>query len=64
MILLYNVKLLITLWVMLSFSEFDFNRSVCIFDAYTYIRLGTYVTGFMKTVLIVTRNEIQFIADY
>ena len=24
----------------------------------------TFVTGFMKTVLIGTRNEIQFIADY
>ena len=27
-------------------------------------RLTIYVTGFTKTVLIGTRNEIQFIADY
>ena len=26
--------------------------------------ISTYVTGFMKTVPIGTRNEIQFIADY
>ena len=26
--------------------------------------IGTYVTGFMKTVPNSTRNEIQFIADY
>ena len=26
--------------------------------------LFKYVTGFMKTILIGTRNEIQFIADY
>ena len=27
-------------------------------------RINTYVTGFMKTIPIGTRNEIQFIADY
>ena len=28
------------------------------------LSLKQYVTGFTKTVLIGTRNEIQFIADY
>ena len=30
----------------------------------TILLLHIYVTGFTKTVLIGTRNEIQFIADY
>ena len=32
--------------------------------AVTYMRITTYVTGFTKTVLMGTRNEIQFITDY
>ena len=32
--------------------------------AVTYMRITTYVTGCTKTVLMGTRNEIQFITDY
>ena len=33
-------------------------------NTHLYSSVCTYVTGFTKTILIGTRNEIQFIADY